>query len=167
MVICLQRGADLHMAQLMPLPLIVSFCSKIQIGFTFLVPAHPGSPGKRAVKWVCVAYVCNGCRRIFWIDAGGTGPASIQSSKMTGADRKTVLGSGNIARPVGLCTDVDGQRLYWSDHDFGTISTSDYDGNGIRYFRLPQSYARLLISLTVNKVSAYDEALRAANDKII
>ena len=56
MVICLERGADLHMAQLMPLPLTVScFCfSKIQFGFAFLVPAHPGSPGKRAVKRVCV-----------------------------------------------------------------------------------------------------------------
>jgi len=40
MVICLERGADLHVAQLMPLPLIVSCFSKIQIGFTFLVPAH-------------------------------------------------------------------------------------------------------------------------------
>jgi len=36
-VICLERGADLHMAQLMPLPLTVSCFSKIQIGFTFLV----------------------------------------------------------------------------------------------------------------------------------
>jgi len=52
MVICLERGADLHMAQLMP-PLTVSCFSKIQIGFTFLVPAHTGSPGKRAVKRVC------------------------------------------------------------------------------------------------------------------
>ena len=54
MVICLEQGADLHMAQLMPLPLTVSCFSKIQIGFTFLVPAHPGSPGQRAVKRVCV-----------------------------------------------------------------------------------------------------------------
>jgi len=53
MVICLERGADLHMAQLMPLPLNVSCFSKIQIVFTFLVPADPGSPGKRAVKRVC------------------------------------------------------------------------------------------------------------------
>jgi len=37
-VICLERGADLHMFQLMPLPLTVSCFSKIQIGFTFLVP---------------------------------------------------------------------------------------------------------------------------------
>ena len=51
-VICLEQGADLHMAQLMPLPLTVSCFSKIQIGFTFLVPAHPGSPGKGAVKRV-------------------------------------------------------------------------------------------------------------------
>ena len=55
MVICLERGADLHTAQLMPLPLTVSCSSKIQIGFTFLVPAHLGSPGQRAVKWVCVS----------------------------------------------------------------------------------------------------------------
>ena len=61
MVICLERGADLHTAHLMPLPPTVSCFSEIQIGFTFLVPAHPGSPGKRAVKRVCAcacACVC-------------------------------------------------------------------------------------------------------------
>ena len=57
MVICLEQGADLQMAQLMPLPLTVSCFSKIQTGCTFLVPAHPGSPGQRAVKRVCVC-VC-------------------------------------------------------------------------------------------------------------
>jgi len=59
MVIGLEQGADLHMSQLMPLPLTVSCFSKIQMGFTFLVlaQAHPGSPGQRAVKWVCVC-VC-------------------------------------------------------------------------------------------------------------
>jgi len=46
-VICLEKGADLHMVQLMPLPLTVSCFSKIQIGFTFLVPAHPSSPGPK------------------------------------------------------------------------------------------------------------------------
>jgi len=56
-VFCLERGADLHMAQLMPLPLTVSCFSKIQVGFTFLVPAHPSSPRKMAVKRVCVC-VC-------------------------------------------------------------------------------------------------------------
>ena len=42
----------MHMAQLMPLPLTVSCSSKIQIGFTFLVPAYPGCPRKEAVKWL-------------------------------------------------------------------------------------------------------------------
>jgi len=54
-VICLERGADLHMVQLMPLPLTVSCFSEIQIGFTFLVPAHPGSPDKGPL---------NGCVRV-------------------------------------------------------------------------------------------------------
>jgi len=58
MVICVERGADLHMAQRMPLPLTVSFFSKIQIGFTFLVPDHPDSARQRAVKPVCVVCVC-------------------------------------------------------------------------------------------------------------
>ena len=61
MVTCLEQGADLHMAQLMPLPLTVSCFSKIQIGFTFLVPPHLGSPGKRAVKRVCV------CVTVIWV----------------------------------------------------------------------------------------------------
>jgi len=59
MFICLERGVDLHMAQLMPLPLTVSCFSKIQIGFTFLVPAHLDSPEKRAVKRVCVCVCVN------------------------------------------------------------------------------------------------------------
>jgi len=58
-VICMERGADLHMAQLMPLPLTVSCFNKIQIGFTFLVPAHLGSPGQWAVKRLCVSVVCS------------------------------------------------------------------------------------------------------------
>jgi len=68
MVICLERGADLHMAQLMPLPLTVSCLSKIQIGLTFPVPAHPGSPGKRAVKRVCVCVCVSHYRYLFvWV----------------------------------------------------------------------------------------------------
>jgi len=59
-VICLERDADLCMAQLMPLPLTVSCFSKIQIGFTFLVPAHPGSPGKMAFKRMSV------CCPVYW-----------------------------------------------------------------------------------------------------
>ena len=50
-------GARCRLIQLMPLSLTVSCFSKIQIGFTFLESAHPGSPGQRAVKWMCV-FVC-------------------------------------------------------------------------------------------------------------
>jgi len=64
------------MAQLMPLPLTVSCFSKILIGFTFLVPAHLGSPGKRAAKRVracvraCVC-VCVDLRKQFYQTALG------------------------------------------------------------------------------------------------
>jgi len=58
MAISLERGADFNTAQLMPLPLTVFCFSKIQIGFTFLVPAHLAVPGQRAVKWVCVCCFC-------------------------------------------------------------------------------------------------------------
>ena len=54
MVICQERGADLHMAQLMPLPLTVFCFSKVQIGFAVLVLAHLGSPGQWAIKRACV-----------------------------------------------------------------------------------------------------------------
>ena len=74
MVICLEQDADLHMVghmwaivQLMPLPITVSCFSKIQIGFTFLVPAHPGSPGQRAVKRMCMC-VCVCVFTSFWSD---------------------------------------------------------------------------------------------------
>ena len=50
MVICLEQGADLHMAQLMSLPLTVSCFSKIQI--------HPGSPGKRPLNGCVSVCVC-------------------------------------------------------------------------------------------------------------
>ena len=60
MAICLERSADLHTAQLMPLPLTVSCFSKIQIGFTFLVPAHLGSPGKGPLN----GCVCGGMHQV-------------------------------------------------------------------------------------------------------
>jgi len=56
------------MAQLMPLPLTVFCFSKIQIGFTFLVPAHPGSPSRK--KWPLNGCVCvRACVRVFMIIA--------------------------------------------------------------------------------------------------
>jgi len=58
-VICLERGANLHMAQLMPLPLTVCRFSKIQICFTFLVPAYPGSPGKGPLNGCVCVCSCN------------------------------------------------------------------------------------------------------------
>jgi len=72
MVICLQLGADLHMAQLMPLPLTVSCFSIIQIGFTFLVLAHPGSPGKGPLNG-CVCVLCSKKLCSFW-EAGRRHP---------------------------------------------------------------------------------------------
>jgi len=56
-VVCLERDADLHMAQLMPLPLTFSCFSKMQIGFTCLVPAHPGPEEGPLNVCVCVC-VC-------------------------------------------------------------------------------------------------------------
>jgi len=78
-VICLERGADLHTAQLIPLPLTISCFSKIQLGFTFLVPAHPGSPGQRAVKRVCVC-VCILKGRTAYIQCFDTAAALSQSA---------------------------------------------------------------------------------------
>ena len=56
-LICLERGADLRSAQLIPLPLTVSCFGKIQIGFTFLVPAYLGSSGRISVKRVFVLFI--------------------------------------------------------------------------------------------------------------
>ena len=68
MVVCQERGADLHMAQLMSLPLTVSCFSKIQIGFTFLVPAHLGSPGQLddfvSAKFYCPRALADSNQRI-------------------------------------------------------------------------------------------------------
>jgi len=66
MVICLERDADLHMAQLMPLSLAVSCSNKIQIGFIFLVPAHLGVPDKGPLNvCVCVCvFLCEGLKSV-------------------------------------------------------------------------------------------------------
>ena len=54
----LEQGEDLLIAQLMPLPLTVSCFSKIQIDFTFSVPAHLGSPRKGPLNGCVCIYVC-------------------------------------------------------------------------------------------------------------
>jgi len=60
-VICLELGADLHLAQLMQLPLTVSCFSKIQIGSTFWYRLTWVVPEKRAVKWICVCVCVRAC----------------------------------------------------------------------------------------------------------
>jgi len=56
-VICLEQGADLHMAQVMPLPLTVSCFSKIQISLPFWYRLTWVVPEKGCVKWVCVCVI--------------------------------------------------------------------------------------------------------------
>ena len=50
--------------QLMPLPLTVSCFSKIQIGFTFLISAHLGSPGKKPLNGCVCLCVCEWCAQV-------------------------------------------------------------------------------------------------------
>jgi len=78
MVICMEQGADLHMAQLMTLPITVSCFSKIQIGFTFLVPAHLGSP-KKGLLNVCVCACVRACNT-YLDDVSVDSSASIDKS---------------------------------------------------------------------------------------
>jgi len=69
----------------MPLPFTVSCSSKIQIGFTFLVPAHLGSPGKRAVKWACV-WVCVCVIGWYLIETNKKGEIKEKSATMMSSD---------------------------------------------------------------------------------
>ena len=100
MVICLERGTDLQMAQLMPLPLTISCFSKIQTGFTFLVPAHPGSPGQGPLNGgvcVCVKYY-------IWLPVtgtGGRGGAAEAGSAWRGAGAGATLDRSPQAGPGG------------------------------------------------------------------
>ena len=73
--ICLERGADLHTAQLMPLPLTVSCFSEIQIGFTFLVPAHVGSAGQgpHVCFWCFLLPACTAWSWSVWQLLGNVG----------------------------------------------------------------------------------------------
>ena len=101
MVICLERGADLHMAQVMPLPLTVSCFSKIQIGFTFLVPAHPGCPGqltqvvpdKGPLNGVCLLFqillCCKFSKKIMHVHATHYMTTTKYQGKVTLTDKMT------------------------------------------------------------------------------
>ena len=135
-VICLERGADLHMAQLMPLPLplTVSCFSKIQICFTFLVPAHLGSPGKRATKRVCVCvpvtetmFQCivseNGRRLLHVAEPSDRCPHRIGTLHIGRPARSHLWGLGKgLERgrsswpqqlPISTCQDVFNTRAVW------------------------------------------------------
>ena len=126
-VICLERGADLHVAQLMPLPLTVSCFSKIQIGFSFLVPSHPGSSGKRAVKWVCVLHsmwlgLCNGtvsvrlsCESTTAALCGGFAAVGLAGSRLLHGWRhsSTMVGSKCEQCHVSSCRRRLNSHLFW------------------------------------------------------
>ena len=130
MVICLQRGADLHMAQLMPLPLTVSCFSKIQIGFTFPVPAHPGSPGHRAVKRVCVCAAGSAEEGERQGPVGGAvqevveGQLAVQSSTSfdRGHFRRRRLGSSSSCHSDALFRRVDEGRPHDDHRSFVRLS---------------------------------------------
>ena len=92
-VVCLEQGADLHMAQLMSLPLTVSCFSKIQIGVTFLVSADLGSPGKRAVKRVCVCISAYTCASLKGKRLELSTPKSVELRSMAGPARVLILRS--------------------------------------------------------------------------
>ena len=66
----------MHVAQLMPVPLTVSCFSKIQIDFTFLVPAGLGSPG----KWSLNGCVC--VRVTYLLTCVGFGVAGFPYNKL-------------------------------------------------------------------------------------
>ena len=74
-----------EVAQLMPLPLTVSCFGEIQIGFTSLVPAHPGSPGKGAIKRLCVCVcVCvSVCELVYCIRGELSGDVFVRSYATT------------------------------------------------------------------------------------
>ena len=111
MVICLERGADFHMFQLMPLPLTISCFSKIQIGFTFLVPAHPGSPGKRAVKNVCVCVCVSGTKNFHLVSTMHSAGIVAHLSQVCDDVRPGTVGLRSAAVPINRERPVVGLLL--------------------------------------------------------
>ena len=86
-VICLGRSADLHMAQLMPLPLTVSCFSKIQIGLpfwyrlTWVVPDKGPLNGYVVNAWFCCVR-CSFFSPFLWrVGRKTTTQSSIQTNR--------------------------------------------------------------------------------------
>jgi len=78
-VICLERGADLHVAQLMPLPLTVSCFTKIQTGFPFwylLTRVVPEKGPLNVCVCVCVRVCVRACVRACVCVFGARDPLS-------------------------------------------------------------------------------------------
>jgi len=100
MFICLERGADLQMSQLMPLPLTLSRFSRIQVGFTFLVPAYPGSPGKGPLN----VYVCACACACVCVLVGETHEALLGEM----AELRLVAGRESVEKDAALksCADL-------------------------------------------------------------
>jgi len=103
----------LHMAQLMPLPLTVSCFSKIQIGFTFLVPAHPGSPGQRAVKQVCVCVCVCRMESWFWVRHFDIARSTSQPYSINLSERRMCCGKCCISLLIYFASVFSG-RPYFS-----------------------------------------------------
>jgi len=93
------------MAQLMPLPLAVSCFSKIQIGFTFLVPADPGSPGQRAIKRVCVC-VCTVHIQTLLIDQQRFMELRDQVRWLTLVTSVLIITYSSVGAPISGLTDL-------------------------------------------------------------
>ena len=111
------------MAQLMPLPLTVSCFSEIQIGFTFLVPAHLGSPGQRAVKWgvcVCVFVVSDSHWKPALFRTGGFLLVAVIIQQVAVACAVTVV-DVYTDPPVAVCSTA---VLCWYDSHHFWINTN-------------------------------------------
>ena len=151
MVICLERGADLHLAQLMPLPLTVSCFSKIQIGFTFLVLAHPGSPGQRAVKRVCVCVcvvdteIVRECVTRPLLETTDRLPSALNDDVVLSAGRRCGVVRRSVGRRSGLCSGhVHGAGGYAESADGRTVC-SVHDETICRQRTTPTAGARTVL----------------------
>ena len=109
----------------MPLPLTVSCSSKIQIGFTFLVLAHPGRPGQRAVKRVCVCVcvcVCSTPHGVWHIACNMIKHCNITTKTKPKTLHATNLQDFSVAVLVKTATIKTAKRLWavlsWCKHSF-------------------------------------------------
>ena len=160
MVICLEQGADLHMAQLMPLPLTVSCFTKIQVGFTFLVPAHLGSPGQRAAKWVCVCYrlILERVKLLTWTATSTTQVGTVSCNIVCSASPPASLHSSRywVLPPTSLHTYIHTQ----SPHLTADIQTHRHRTSLQTYTHTDRHYKH---SSTLNRHSSLSSRVVSAS----